>query len=913
MKTLTFRIVLIAAIWGVLISLFAPLATPVAQAAAPYIFTDLLHIKGPDGTIYTLDRTQGINTNIFVSTKKPAQPCQMDGSGVNNAYKKFGGVSLIDFPNYPGDNIKEGYLHDFGINRTPNAADTIHCVQQNSPDLIKVDVGTNRNVYIRLDKFTIQAIPNPANYKDNSQDSRIYKSGDGTQFSATVDGCKSFLNVYSNFKNINVTLAVKVGSSTDIGPHHTDGACDVQNAPGHDFTLGNPDNRNHLPLQGDTSNPTDPTSPGGTAETIKPTCDVDSLTWVVCPIISLAQQGITTLSGMVKDQLKYRPLTAANDLQPFWAKFRDLANIFFVLIFFIVIFGTSMGLDNYTVKKVLPRLIAAAVLVQFSYFLVGFMVDISNVLGAGIDSIMAAAVPVAVRNGNPGSMVALGAVEVVAGLGGAVAFSPFLAGFAVPLLLTLASAILSLIAVFVTLQIRIMIIDFLVILAPIAFLLWVLPNTEKYFNMWRETLIKLLLMYPIIVLLLAVANLFSVVVTSGSDAPNLNKLMASVAPIFAFFLIPATFKMASGALMMGSGLVSKAAGRGHKGLAGMKDTANENRRESGLNRLNDRTKAGLAKTSLGSRLAQKQAGFGMLRGAPSQRRITGALESNDKQRLSLASFAMRDDDPDKLEKTAMSPSSDEYQRRAAIEGLAKKNATGHLGRVLQAQYGGKADDPEWKKATEGSYSDLKKKAPHLVPGGGYDNLSAADLAGLNGDGIAGLSARRSNLSGDTLKNFDTKLGSTFAKLNSLPTTMATVKPAEMGGLNAIASSGGYTQLGTPVAKPATVSMTMPDVSEATGTSDPVVVQQVANTIIQQQQKVQQILSDHAETTGTSVGIQESRYFSDKPANATYKAQVDIANAHNVPVQEIINATTPHLQDPANSPETDQPGDDRSIS
>ncbi|MCZ6324111.1 hypothetical protein O5165_25825, partial [Escherichia coli] len=41
----------------------------------------------------------------------------------------------------------------------------------------------------------------------------------------------------------------------------------------------------------------------------------------------------------------------------------------------------NAGLNNYSIKKMLPRLIVAAILVNLSYYICAIAVDISNILG----------------------------------------------------------------------------------------------------------------------------------------------------------------------------------------------------------------------------------------------------------------------------------------------------------------------------------------------------------------------------------------------------------------------------------------------------------------------------------------------------------------------------------------------------
>ncbi|MBI2574181.1 MAG: hypothetical protein HYV78_02210 [Candidatus Wildermuthbacteria bacterium] len=63
-----------------------------------------------------------------------------------------------------------------------------------------------------------------------------------------------------------------------------------------------------------------------------------------------------------------------------WAFSRDFANLFFLIILVFIGLATILRLPSYQMKKTLPLLLMMAVLVNFSGLLVGFIVDISNIV-----------------------------------------------------------------------------------------------------------------------------------------------------------------------------------------------------------------------------------------------------------------------------------------------------------------------------------------------------------------------------------------------------------------------------------------------------------------------------------------------------------------------------------------------------
>lgn len=310
------------------------------------------------------------------------------------------------------------------------------------------------------------------------------------------------------------------------------------------------------------------------------------LSWIACPIITLTVKSLDVLEGAIIQAVQVPPLTTDGPfegLHATWAGFRDVANAFLVLIFLITIFAQVLpfDIDPYMVKKVLPRLIAAAICIQFSYFIVQIMFDISRVLAQGvatlIESFPASDIGGGLFGQSAGNSTATSALGFVGALaaGTAAGAAAFTAGTAliVPIVLLLFAGLISVVTLFVTLQVRMIVIIILTIIAPLAFLAWILPNTENYFKKWFTSLIKLLLMYPIIVFMVQGVNLISnisyeaLAAMAGSNdgvaggVSDISKLMVSVIPIIVYFMIPMTFKWAGGIFASIAGAVQGQGGR----------------------------------------------------------------------------------------------------------------------------------------------------------------------------------------------------------------------------------------------------------------------------------------------------------------------------------------------------------------
>src|SRR3989344_9561108 len=67
-------------------------------------------------------------------------------------------------------------------------------------------------------------------------------------------------------------------------------------------------------------------------------------------------------------------------VQTSWAIFRDFANMFFILILIIIAFATIFDWQNYNWKGLMAKFIIAALLINFSLAIGGFLIDRKSVV-----------------------------------------------------------------------------------------------------------------------------------------------------------------------------------------------------------------------------------------------------------------------------------------------------------------------------------------------------------------------------------------------------------------------------------------------------------------------------------------------------------------------------------------------------
>ena len=72
--------------------------------------------------------------------------------------------------------------------------------------------------------------------------------------------------------------------------------------------------------------------------------------------------------------------TNAIIVQTGWHITRDLANMFFILILLIIAFATVLRIQSYAIQQLWWKVLVAALLINFSLVIAGFVVDFSQIL-----------------------------------------------------------------------------------------------------------------------------------------------------------------------------------------------------------------------------------------------------------------------------------------------------------------------------------------------------------------------------------------------------------------------------------------------------------------------------------------------------------------------------------------------------
>lgn len=341
------------------------------------------------------------------------------------------------------------------------------------------------------------------------------------------------------------------------------------------------------------------TGAGGSAE---PSCESEGgeWSWILCPALRMASSAMEKLDQAVQDLLTL-PDNYYNDpdLEASWRSIRNIAYIILIPVMLVMVISTALGFEfisAYTVKRALPRLLLAIIFMTLSFEITKFLIILTNNISQGIQGLIISSfhnrADVTLASlFNPGG--GAGATFTVGIVGGTLVAAGLL-----PVILSylFVGAIILFIAL-LALSLRQMLLIMFMVLAPLAIIAWIFPGNDKLWKLWWGSFSKLLLLFPLIMILIGSGKAFAALVhsTDSSVFATVLKLTAYIGP---YLFIPAMFKFAGGIFATVSGMANdRSKGlfdrqrkyRARKyGEAGQKATAgnyfNPNGRLAGLNR-----------------------------------------------------------------------------------------------------------------------------------------------------------------------------------------------------------------------------------------------------------------------------------------------------------------------------------------
>ena len=274
------------------------------------------------------------------------------------------------------------------------------------------------------------------------------------------------------------------------------------------------------------------------------------LSWMLCPAIA---DGASTTSGLLGYITKLTTVHTSiieqfsnqdSSIYKAWSAFRNIANIGFVIMLLVVVFSqvTNIGISNYNIKKILPKLIITAILVNFSYLIMGVLIDLSQIAGNGVGSLIRS-VAAGSMNADASTMAsatisAIASMVIsaagVVGTGAVLVSGPALI---LPVVMFIATALISVFFGFIMLTIRQAAIIMVVVLAPLMMVLYALPNTSAITKKYISTVKALLMLYPMFIFATSAGALASSIII-GTSTDLLMMIVGGLLNVLPYFAIP---------------------------------------------------------------------------------------------------------------------------------------------------------------------------------------------------------------------------------------------------------------------------------------------------------------------------------------------------------------------------------------
>ena len=309
-----------------------------------------------------------------------------------------------------------------------------------------------------------------------------------------------------------------------------------------------------------------------------------ALGWAVCPATGKIAEAVDWLYDKIESILIVNPVPAEDGSPIFeiWKYCKELTNIIFIIFLLVVIYSqiTGVGITNYGIKKILPKLIVTVIMVNLSFLICSLAVDVSNIVGSSLRGTFESVEEMALENSQMtideskisyssmfsalagGTSLAIGA--------GVIAFEAGAIWMMIPMAL---GAIVAVVSGLITIALRQAVVALLIMISPLAMVANLMPNTEKWFTKWKDLLTKMLVFYPMFSLLFGASSLAGfAIIMAAKDGFGL--LLGTAVQIFPLFFSWNLMKM-SGTFL--SDINAKLNGLASKPLAANRAWADSHR------------------------------------------------------------------------------------------------------------------------------------------------------------------------------------------------------------------------------------------------------------------------------------------------------------------------------------------------
>lgn len=253
------------------------------------------------------------------------------------------------------------------------------------------------------------------------------------------------------------------------------------------------------------------------------------IAFIVTSVVGLL---ITLLVSILLQVAQYNEFISAPIVTQGWIIIRDLCNMLFILVLLVIAFTTILRMDGYNWKKMLPKLLIMAVLINFSRTIFGLIIDFSQVVMLTFVNAFANGGGWFIKAFNTNLLLSIR----TDGASGDFAISAW--STAVAIIAGVIAAIITLIVVAVMLAVlvmRIIMIWIYTIFSPLVFLGFAVPAVQKYTGRIWEDFIKQVIIGPVLAFFLWLALTAASTSSEAIYNPNNVKAAEVCAGVGAFF------------------------------------------------------------------------------------------------------------------------------------------------------------------------------------------------------------------------------------------------------------------------------------------------------------------------------------------------------------------------------------------
>ncbi len=253
-----------------------------------------------------------------------------------------------------------------------------------------------------------------------------------------------------------------------------------------------------------------------------------------------------------------------------WTISRDVANLGFVLVMIIMAVATILRYEKFSAKSLLPKLIGAAIIVNFSLTIAGVFITFSNSLtNVFLNGKMSGDMVAAIDNAfgpqklllppeNPLPPNPSDQGSAAGGVTAAVLTS--IAGLVFTTLFTALAAFVMIVLAFM-LMVRYIYLSFLLIVAPLVWLFWVFPPLNKLFGEWWSKFLDWVFFAP------AVTFFIYIALTSAKFLGSVSISTGSFGSAFETAFSQGSQMLIMGGIMLGGLIAAKSMGIAGAGAA----------------------------------------------------------------------------------------------------------------------------------------------------------------------------------------------------------------------------------------------------------------------------------------------------------------------------------------------------------